>query len=336
MKRKKTTYIVLLLMLCLTVSGCRTRTGISRQTGPDDPGGRAESLSAPVSVSLSGEETDSEPEKQEKNDDSGEQTKENPEASRKEYDEQAPAEILPGTERTAEDRGEGEGSPLENPESETSAVLLKETAEEAATQTVPAEEAEETGVSEDGKEADSALMYYTVLLRERTESLFECQRLNVYWETADDHVTIHKSSPEHSIILNAGAYDVSARLLEENLRVDDGWIGRKNPDAVVKMADSGVLGTGIQFTAAARRICDAMASRNGWRSMEAVRNGRILVLSGELMQTEYLRVFAALAVAKSAYPDLMADVDLDQALEMLVQEATGSGSNGIFYYMGGT
>ena len=91
------------------------------------------------------------------------------------------------------------------------------------------DEAEQKGVSEDAAEADSAMTFYSVLLQERTDSLFECQRMNVYWETKEDHRTVFKTSAEHQLMLKAGAYDVSARLMEPNLHVDDGWSVRKNP-----------------------------------------------------------------------------------------------------------
>ena len=106
-------------------------------------------------------------------------------------------------------------------------------------------------VSPDADEADSALTYFTVLLQDRLESLFECQRLTVYWETEEDHVTVHKTSLEHRLILNAGAYDVSARLTEERLVVDAGWVARKNPDLIIRAVPAGVLGTGVYSAEAA-------------------------------------------------------------------------------------
>ena len=62
------------------------------------------------------------------------------------------------------------------------------------TRVVAAQEAEQVGVAEDAEEADSAMTYFTVLLRDRLDALYECQRLKVYWETAEDHVTIFKTS----------------------------------------------------------------------------------------------------------------------------------------------
>jgi hypothetical protein len=334
MKRKKTAYIVLLLMLCLTVSGCRTRTGISRQTAPDNSNDRAGSFSAPVFGSLPGEETDSNPEKQEKNDDSGAQTKENPEASRKEYDETRPAEILPGTERTVHGEGEGNGLSADGNETGRTAAKLSEDAERTATQTVAAENAEQKGVSEEAAEADSATTYYEVLLQDRTGSLFECQRQNVYWETKEDHVTVFKDSPEHELILGAGAYDVSARLLEGNLHVDDGWIGRKDPGVIVKVTDRSVLGTGTVSDGPAKSLYGTLLARDGWAAMDAVRNGRVLLLSEELLEAPHLRLAAKLMIAKTANPELFADLSIDHALEMLAEEAAGSVPAGIFYYNG--
>ena len=69
--------------------------------------------------------------------------------------------------------------------------------------------------------------------------------------------------------------------------------------------------------------------------LDAVRNGRVLLISEELLGTPYLRTAAALMVAKCAYPDLYADVDIAKALEMLAEEAAGSVPAGIYYFTGG-
>ena len=327
---KKLAQAVLLLMLCLAVSGCRIRTNVNGQAEPEESGNRA----GDVSVSPAGESGDGEnsPDEQEKNGESGGQTKENPDASRKEYDESRPAEIQPGTERKVYGEGEGEGFSTPGEEADRTAARLNETAEKTATRTVAAEEAEQAGVSEDAGAADSAMTYYTVLLQDRTGSLFECQRLNVYWETKEDRLTVFKRSPEHSLILNAGAYDVSARLLEENLHVDDGWIIRKNPGIIIKTVDRSVLGAGVHSDGAARKACGDLLSRDGWSAMDAVRNNRILLFSEEIMEAPYLQLAAMLVIAKTASPDQFADTDPTRALEMLGEEATGSIPSGIYFY----
>ncbi len=328
MKYKRALLLMLMLCLAWLLCGCRTRVqGGSEILLPDaaesqaDEGRQGEAISQQAPSMDNG--NSGEP---------GSQTKENPEAARKEYDETAPAEIVPGTDRTLSQAGEGKGRSASNDEWEVSANLLNDRAEETATQTVAAETAEQRGVSKDADAADSALDYFTVLLTDRLGSLFECQRLNVYWETPQDHTTIHKTAPEHALILNAGCYDVSARLLPENLRVDDGWVVRKNPGVIVKIVDRQVLGGGIGSDRAAKEIAESLKRREGWGTIDAIKNKRILLLSEELLEAPFLQTAALVMIAKTANPVLFADVDLDQMLQMLTEEATGTLPTGISYY----
>ncbi len=338
MKSRKNKLLLLTLCLALTLCGCRTRTNGGGQQSVHSPAGissgafddtrEGESLSVDaVSPAL--------PETGPGDENTGEfanQTKENPNASRKEYDENAPAEIVPGTDRLLHAEGEGNGAPVPNDASERSAGQLNEQAEETASQTAAADAAEQMGVSEDAEAADSAMTYFTVLVQDRMGSLFECQRQNVYWETARDHGTIHKSSPEHALILNAGCYDVSARLLPENLTVDDGWVMRKNPGVIIKIVESSVLGSGVSSTGAAESVYQRLQNREGWASMDAVKNRRILLLSQELLEAPYLQTAVLVMIAKTANPSLFTDVDLDEMLRMLTEEATGTLPAGMYYF----
>lgn len=328
MKKRKAVCACLLLALCLLLSGCRIRTGTGGPAGEDRTEEPARGASAgPEKQSAEGE-------REEKSDEPGGITKENPESSRKEYDETAPAELVPGTGREVYEEGDGSGLYLLNGESEDTADRLKETAEQPAIQTVEAEEADRTGTAEGAEEADSALTYYTVLLRERTGALYECKREYVYWETKEDHVTIFRTSQEHEMILEAGTYDVSARLLQENLRVDDGWIARKNPGVIVKIVGADILGHRAAGTGAAQQVYNALLRREGWDGIDAVRNGRIVILSEEMLQAPHLRVMAELIIAKAANPESFADTETGTAFEKLSEEATGSLPAGIYYYCG--
>lgn len=323
-KTKKILLPALLLCLVLLLSGCRARVQNGAENLlPDAADGRTNS--AAIAREAEGTET-------EESDEPGGETRENPEAARKEYDENAPAEIVPGAEHPLHAPGEGNGASASNEEAGTRVNQVSETAEETATQTVAAENAEQMGVSEDAEAADSAMTYFTVLLQDKMGSLFECQRQNVYWETARDHVTIHKTSPEHALILNAGCYDVSARLLPENLRVDDGWVARKNPGVIVKIVDGSVLGGGVGSDRAARALAQSLRGREGWAAIDAVKSGRILLLSQELLEAPYLQTAAMVMIAKTANPALLADVDLDDALRMLMEEATGTLPTGVYFY----
>ena len=313
-----------LLLLCaaLTLSACRVRTLPGADALPsahpsEAPPGQPDGAEAPAE----GDPAEAD----------GSRTRENPEAERKMFDPAAPAEAVPGTDRLLHGEGEGEGTPLRSESADGRVSRIREQAEDTATQTLPAPEAEKMGVSEEAEAAESAYTYYSVLLDDRLGSVFECQRPNLYWETAEDHVTVYRSSPEHGLILSAGAYDVSARLLPENLRVDDGWVARKNPGVIVKVTDSAVLGSGALTDAAARAAGEALLRREGWQAVDAVRGRRLLLLSEALLTTPHLQLAARLMIARTAFPGMFDDVDPAEALRRLTEEAEGLPAPGVWY-----
>ena len=338
-ERERLLAVLVAALLVFTLSGCRQRTGGAggdvSAAGNAYAGGRTDGSSPPGVLPASSAEGDTGETDASDDGEAGGRTRENPEATRKEFDENAPAEVVGGTERELHTEGGGNGAPVMDPAGADRVTRADADAEEEALRDVAADEAERTGVSEDAEAADSAMRYYTALLRDRTESLYECKRVNIYLETARDHVTIHKTSPEHGLITDAGAYDVSARLLAENLRVDDGWVMRKNPQVIVKLTDPGTLGKSAADTARAKALLGEMVSREGWSGIDAVKNRRVLLISEEMTGAPHLRLAAALIIAKCAYPDLFAGLDIDEATGQLAQEATGSVPAGRFYLWNG-
>ena len=261
-------------------------------------------------------------------------TETDPEAERRIFSDTADAELTPDAENALAGTGQGENAVGHNGEQEKSGAAEAPDATQAATETVGAENAEKTGADEAGKTADSSLNYYETLLADRLGSLFECQRLYVYWETAEDHVTVHKSSQAHQAILNAGAYDCASKLAADALTVDDGWIARKNPGAVVKIVDSFVLGSGVSSTAGAKAVRDTLAARDGWAELDAVKNGRIILLSQELLTTQARRTAAEVLLAKAMYPSLMSDTDAEEAIRALTEEIDERPLSGTFIFVG--
>ena len=330
---KKRLWVILSLVLLLCFSACRVRL---TDVEPAEQGSfPAPEVSSAEGIGVDGDKNFGDDENHSSNlkeiiaDNS--QTIENPDSLRKEFDENAAVEIIGGTDRLLHAEGEGEGAFADSSESAFEFVKVSESADETALLTVSADNAEEKGVSEEGETAESLLQYYTVLLEDRGKSLYECKRLYVYWETAD-HVTIYKTSPEHQLILNAGAYDVSSRLLEENLEIDDGWVVRKNPDVIVKVVDSNVLGSAVSSMDQAEIEYQELFGREGWSGIEAVRQNRVLLLSEELLSEPWLQIGAMLALAKTANPDLYEDVNVPEALTALITEATGTVPTGVFFY----
>ncbi len=331
--------ILLILICAFSLCGCRVRTTLLEPEHTAEEPLPAPESAAPVHISIPAElppepsEAPEEPEPPREpeppDEAANEPETEDDGAERRVFDADAGGELDAEAEAplhaVAEEPSEEPLPTLDGESGETVNVESDE-AERRVVETVAAGEAEQLGVAEDGAVAESVLTYYLTLLDERVGNLFECKRLNVYWETQEDHRTVLKDSPAHEIVTLAGAYDVSAKLLEENLTVDDGWVCRKNPDAVVKLLD------GPLDPAAAGTLCGELAARPGWEGLGAVRNGRVLVLSRELSDTQAGRTAAAVYLAKLLYPEQLADIDADEALRALFEEA-GELREGLYAYI---
>lgn len=330
--------IILLLALALTLCACRTRV-IAREDAPEQAAKEppVQETVAPVRIDAAVAAPPEEPAEQRAEEPRPEQTLEpdapaeqNEESERRAFSDSASGELTPNAETPLYAAAEQptETAAAAGGETPGKGNTEAENADLTATETVPADEAEQLGVDESGEVAESVQTYYLTLLDSRLGSLFECKRLYVYWETEEDHRTVYRTSDEHQVILGAGAYDVSAKLLAENLTVDDGWVLRKNPDAVVKAADGGALDP-----LAARALCDELAARPDWAGLNAARERRVLVLSRRLLETPAGRTAAMVYLAKLLYPAQMEDVDADEALRALTQEAFGTAYSGQYAYM---
>ena len=329
---KRFILVPMLLVLMLTLTGCRTRTtaavttsaqgSVVRSIGSGAGDGESGQIGEQIQAAPGGA------------DEAEARTTERPDAERREYDENASARIAAGAEHLIDYEGDGAGAA--GADENNSAMLsdrLHEKSERTATQTVPADESDRMGVSDEAEAADSMLLYYTVLLQDRLSTLFECHRLNLYWETPTPYQTIFKTSGEHQMILRAGCYDVSAKLLSENLTVNAGWVQRKNPGIVVKIVDKSVLGFGVSGDAEAKKVCEELCSRPEWAGIDAVRQGRVLLLSEQFLTSQTMRTAALVCIAVTAYPELFEDVDAAEAVRTLVQEESGAMGEDVLFYV---
>ena len=328
---KRTKILILLAALLLTLTGCRTRTTGSvpspGESGPvtESEPGQAEQSELPEDDPA--EDGDTDPE-------SDAPTATDPDADRKTYAQDADAEIVPGADHALTQQGDGGKTPEHDSNRAPGGAKDSDGGKKTATETVPADQAGQTGADQSGQTAETAQLYYQTLLEDRLSDLFECQRFYVYWETPEDYLTVHKSSDEHQIILKAGAYDASAKLQSDALTVDDGWIQRKNPGVIVKVVERSVLGSGVQSTRQAEAACGALKAREGWSQIDAVQNGRVILLSEELLSGGAGKTGAEVLLAKAIYPALFGDTDGDEALRALTQEAYGAPASGTFIYVG--
>lgn len=340
MKHGKGCLCALVLYMLLMLSGCTLRTRIipaddAHQAAGQNTGGSsypageqaADALTDAMPLASTSENRDASSDEPDPNAPSVH----DPDARRREYQEHADAELVTGEDHklwlaAQENHPDAAEGKAEQGGIETDSAALK------ATELLSQQEAEHLGVSEEAPRADTVYQFYQTLLNDRVGSLFECKRLYVYWETSVDYQTVFKTSAEHQVILMAGGYDVAAKRQADALLVDDGWIGRKAPGCMVKCVEPSVLGKGVRSTQEAQRVLAALCARPGWNEMKAVQMQTVLLLSEKLMDTKWGQLAAALYLAQIMYPDEMSDVDPEEALRLLSQEATGAEISGVFTY----
>ena len=178
------------------------------------------------------------------------------------------------------------------------------------------------GCEEKAQEFVDLYNEYDALLKERLATV---EPLNVYVEGTgkDPFKTANASSAAHKLVTGAGLNNLYAdhetTYPERNL--ED--VITKNPDIVVKLCGgSDTLGDELYAT-----------YTEGLAGVAAVDNGKVIMLNNECGTTAIGSVIGRLYIAKYAYPELFADIDVDAVYEQLrtagfcdTAKYTGSGA----------
>lgn len=114
------------------------------------------------------------------------------------------------------------------------------------------------------------------------------------------------------LIEKAGAVNISRHLSGDWIVVDGEWVITENPSVIVREAFSSVsgvqtIGYGANNVSMIKPVFDKMANNAALASTAATQNGRIFIIDGELIQTEW---FLALHyLVKWFHPGRYSDLD---------------------------
>ena len=157
---------------------------------------------------------------------------------------------------------------------------------------------------------------YDALLKEKLASV---TKLNVYVEgTSSKPKTANNTSAAHKLVTGAGLVNLYAdnatQYPERNL--EDVIV--KNPDIIVKLLGS------------SGKLDDATYAdyKSGLAGVAAADNGKIILLNNECGTTAIGSIIGRLYIAKYAYPELFADVDVDAVYQKLCTEFFGKDFTG--------
>lgn len=158
---------------------------------------------------------------------------------------------------------------------------------------------------------------YDALLKER---LANVEQLTAYVEgtAKEPFKTANNTTAAHKLVAGAGLVNVYAdnetAYPERNLEA----VITAHPDVVVKLWGSGAT------------LDEALYNEYvaGLYGVAAVDNGKVIMLNNEVGTTAIGSIIGRLYVAKFAYPDVFADVDVDAIYEELCESFLGTGFSG--------
>jgi len=156
------------------------------------------------------------------------------------------------------------------------------------------------------------LDHHAGILNRGLGSLFECQRLYVYFEHLADFYTVNRSSPQHALIIDSGGFNAAARRGNDALIVDADWVQRRNPAVIIRTVSPDILGRNITDTSRAQALRNEILERPGFENIHAILDRRVLLLSEELLQSYEGRLIAKLHIAHAMYPTLFADDNITE------------------------
>ena len=192
------------------------------------------------------------------------------------------------------------------------------------------EESDSEDLNERDEEApqtptQTSLKRYGEMLDSNVATIYECQKMYVYCELAEDYRAANYTDAEHRIITKAGGINLGEHKMQST---SDDWVLRKNPNLIVKFVKPEILGKEIFDTAAAQGIRASILSRENVGETEAGKSENVLILSTSLLDSDAGKTVASLLIAKAIYPALYDDIIVDEAYA----EMAGVPFDGIYYY----
>ncbi len=132
--------------------------------------------------------------------------------------------------------------------------------------------------------------------------------LETTYKGAGDIGTYSEGSSGNVYLALCGGRNIAANMSVSYPHVDSEWLITENPDVIIKYVYSSTLDWGWNGTEDPQAILDEVKSRDGWDNIEVVKNGRVYLISNELM-TGLDSIVGYLYWTKMLHPEFSADPD---------------------------
>ena len=162
----------------------------------------------------------------------------------------------------------------------------------------------------------------------------EEDRVKVYYEGYTDYKSANSTTGGHQLVTSAGGINIAADESTEYPEISDEWVLEQNPQAVVKLVSNtkNILGPNVTDSAGAEEVYNNLISRPGWSELQAVKDGKVIILASEIGTTATGSVIGSLYLAKVFYPEEFKDIDLTKVHEEFQETLFNSELTGIYAY----
>lgn len=187
------------------------------------------------------------------------------------------------------------------------------------------------------EEAAAELIGFLQIIPQMAESkvkdLKPEERVTVYAEShGGDYVAFGPGSEWHTMIETAGGSNIFADAAKPYTEVDPEVLIERNPQVILKDARrTPKMGYGVTDTEPMQAYLDEFTARPGWSEIDAVRDGKVYVVSSALGAGP-TKMITILYFAKVLYPERFADIDPDSVLAKYYEKFQGVEFKGMFMY----
>ena len=176
---------------------------------------------------------------------------------------------------------------------------------------------------------------YTDLLEERLSDLKEGERRTIYYEGYSDYKSVNKTAGGQTLIDMAGGINIAAEEEAAYPEISDEWLLENNPNMILKLISSTnkeVFGETVTDAQKAQKEYEKLLSRPGWKDMQAVKDGNVLLLSGTISTNALGSIVGSVYMAKALYPERFQDLDPQKVHEEIYTALYGEPLTGLWAY----
>lgn len=188
------------------------------------------------------------------------------------------------------------------------------------------------GKSERAREINDIIEKYQKIIQERTADLKQEDMPAVFYESAPTkpYNTFSSASSFDDIVVAAGGINIAGNIGNKSISAPDvapEWVMQANPDVILQREPSEEEYTDEKL----RTLRDAIMSREELNDVQAVKDGRVYVISGKVT-TGVRSIVGELYLAKWFHPKLFADIDPEAIHETLIKKFYGLDLVGNYAY----